>query len=72
MKKYYLLLLVTLPIGLLGKSQVGQSEMKFVKLNSVPKPNGPAKLVISDIYFIDAVGSEKISDTSEQVFLSID
>ena len=33
MKKYYLLLLVTLPIVLLGKSQVGQSEMKFVKLN---------------------------------------
>ena len=30
---------------------------KFVKLNSVPKPNGPAKLVISDIYFIDAVGN---------------
>jgi hypothetical protein len=71
MKKYYLLLLVTLPIVLLGKSQVGQSEMKFVKLNSVPKPNGPAKLVISDIYFIDAVGSENKSlDANETALLN--
>jgi len=71
MKKYYLLILLTLPISLIGVSQVGESEMKFVKLNSVPKPNGPAKLIVSDIYFIDAVGSENKSlDANETALLN--
>lgn len=71
MKKNYLLLIVLLFVGNILRAQTGQSQFKHVVLNSIPKPMAPAHLVVTDQYFIDAVGSEnKALDANETALLS--
>lgn len=52
-------------------SQSGESEFKFVKFKKIPKPSAPAHLVVSDLYFADAKGSENNSlDANETATIS--
>ena len=51
-------------------AQSGSSGYKFVKLNAIPKPKAPAKLVVSDVTFYDEGGnSNNILDANEKAEL---
>jgi hypothetical protein len=51
-------------------AQSGTSKFKFVKLNSIPKPTAPAKLVVSEVTFFDDAGNKnKMLDAEEKAEL---
>lgn len=51
-------------------AQSGTSKFKFVKLNSIPKPTAPAKLIVSGVTFFDDGGNKnKILDAEEKAEL---
>ena len=42
-------------------AQVGESQFKKVKLNSIPLPKAPAQLLISDVEFLDSKESNNLA-----------
>lgn len=54
-------------------AQSGTSKFKLVKLNSIPKPTAPAKLIVSGVTFFDDGGNKnKILDAEEKAELKLD
>jgi len=70
MKKNILILIISLFTNY-AFAQSGESEYKLVKFKKIPKPSAPAHLIISDLFFADAKGSENNAlDANETATIS--